>query len=454
MTNSAQVAGPRLLDRDHRAITVGIITFVTLVAFEGTSVITALPVVARDLGAVASLAWIINAFVAAALIGQVLSGEWGDRLGPRRPLIYGITAFGLGALVAGTAATFPMLLVGRAFQGFGAGAMIVTAYVVIGRAYDPVLRPKAFSLLSAAWVLPSIVGPIIAGWLADSVSWHWVFLIVVVLIWPPIFLVVPRLRTYDGPQSDAEPRTGRARAGVAAALALVAVQDGAQRAGWWGALEAAVGVGVLVAALMVLLPRGTLWLRRGLPMVVAMRGILAGAYFSAEAWIPLALSTVRGVSTTWAGLFLAAGAIGWSAGAWLQGHAPGSWTSPRFVRVGALLVFLSLVSLPLSMVPAIPPGVLGLSWAIGAMGMGMSIASLATLLLTYSAPDEQGANSAAIQVSDSTGVVLMTGITGAIFAASVALATPGSIAFPVLWGVSAAVALVGVAASGRVRLSH
>ena len=453
MIESANAAGPRLLDREHRAITVGIITFVTLVAFEGTSVITALPVVARDLDAVASLAWIINAFVAASLLGQVLSGEWGDRFGPRRPLIYGIVAFGVGAAVSGFAATFPILLGGRALQGFGAGAMIVTAYVVIGRAYDPSLRPKAFSLLSAAWVLPSIVGPIVAGWLADSVSWRWVFLIVVLLIWPPIFLVVPRLRAFDGPQSDAPPRTGRTRAGVAAALALVAIQDGAQRAGWWGAGEAAVGVAVLIPALMVLLPRGALWLRRGLPMVVAMRGILAGAFFSAEAWIPLALSTVRGVSTTWAGLFLACGAIGWSAGAWFQGHAPGSWTPPRFIRLGSVLVLLSLVSLPLSMVPVIPPAVLGISWSIGALGMGMAISSLATLLLTYSPPDQQGANSAAIQVSDSTGVVLMTGITGAIFAASVSLGTPGAIAFPVLWGVSSAAALIGVAASGRVRLA-
>ena len=122
MIESANAAGPRLLDREHRAITVGIITFVTLVAFEGTSVITALPVVARDLDAVASLAWIINAFVAASLLGQVLSGEWGDRFGPRRPLIYGIVAFGVGAAVSGFAATFPILLVGRALQGFGAGA--------------------------------------------------------------------------------------------------------------------------------------------------------------------------------------------------------------------------------------------------------------------------------------------------------------------------------------------
>ncbi|CAB5015844.1 unannotated protein [freshwater metagenome] len=440
-----------MLDDQHRAITLGIVTFVTLVAFEGTAVITALPVVARDLNSVASLAWIINAFVAASLMGQVLAGEWGDRLGPRLPLLFGIAAFGLGGLVAGIATAFPVLIAGRALQGLGAGGMIVVAYVIIGRAYPTILRAKAFSLLSAAWVLPAIVGPVIAGWLADSVSWRWVFLVVVVLIWPPLFLVLPRLRQFDGAHSDEPRRTGRVRAGAQAAVGLVAVQDAAQRGTWVGVIEAAVGLALLVPALLVLLPAGTLRVRRGLPTVIAVRGLMAGAFFSAEAWIPLSLQTVRGVSTTWSGLFLACGAIGWASGAWFQGHAPVSFTPARLVRIGSTLVVVSLVTLPLCLVPGLPVAVLVPSWLIGSLGMGMSVSSLATLLLDYSAPGEQGANSAGLQVADSSGVVLITGLTGAFFAASVATAAPGGAVFSVMWMVSAFVAVLAALAAGRLR---
>ena len=73
------------------------------------------------------------------------------------------------------------LIIGRVLQGLGGGAMIVSGYLLIARAYPEELRPKAFSLLSAAWIVPSIVGPLIAGWLSDSISWRWVFWITVPL---------------------------------------------------------------------------------------------------------------------------------------------------------------------------------------------------------------------------------------------------------------------------------
>jgi len=231
----------------------------------------------------------------------------------------------------------------------------------------------------------------------------------------------------------------------------VAVQDGAQRGSWLGLAEGLLGLACLIPALRALLPNGTLRLRRGLPTVIAMRGLLAGAFFAAEVWVPLALQTVRGVSTTWSGMFLACGAIGWAIGAQLQGRAPEGWTPARFVRVGAALVALSLLLLPLSMVPSLPPWILGITWIIGSCGMGMSVSSLATLLLNYSAPAEQGANSASIQVSDSSGVVLITGLTGAMFVWFTANGGAGALVFSALFLTSAVVAIVALAAAPRVR---
>ena len=106
---------------------------------------------------------------------------------------------------------------------------------------------------------------------------------------------------------------------------MIAVQAGAQHGGWWGAGGVVVGLVLLIPALIALFPAGTLRLRLGLPAVVAVRGLLAAALFSAEAWVPLALQDVRGVSTTWSGIFLACGAIGWAIGAWVCPPGPWGW---------------------------------------------------------------------------------------------------------------------------------
>ena len=103
-----------------------------------------------------------------------------------------------------------VLVVARAVQGFGAGLNIVSLYVVVGRAFPAGLRPRVFSAISSGWILPSLVGPPVAGLLADHLSWRWVFLGVLPLLLGAALLVRPHLRGLDGPAADAA--AGRAAA--------------------------------------------------------------------------------------------------------------------------------------------------------------------------------------------------------------------------------------------------
>ena len=100
------------------------------------------------------------------------------------------------------------------------------------------------------------------------------------------------------------------------------MQDGVLRLSVLGAVELAVGLAILLVSLRYLLPRGALLLRRGLPASVMMRGFLAGAFFSAEVFVPLALVQVRGLTITQAGLTLAVSATMWSVGAFVQARIP------------------------------------------------------------------------------------------------------------------------------------
>ena len=188
------VFGPRL-----RGLTFGIFGVVFLVAFEAMAVATAMPVAVQELHGLPLYGWAFSAFLVTSLFSTVVAGELSDARGPRLPLLGGIAAFTVGLVVAGLAPTMPVFILGRALQGFGGGAVVVALYVVVGRAYPETQRPQVFALMSAGWVLPSLVGPTVAGALADHVSWRWVFLGV------PLF-VLPAWRSsrrgWDGSRED------------------------------------------------------------------------------------------------------------------------------------------------------------------------------------------------------------------------------------------------------------
>jgi MFS family permease len=422
----------------------------TMFAFEGIGVATAMPVVARALDGLGSYAWAFNGYVVASLVAMVAAGEWCDRSGPRPPLLLGVTLFGLGAVVAGLAWAMPVLVAGRLVQGLGGGMAIVAVYVVIGRQYPDDLRPKAFALLAAAWVLPAIVGPFIAGLLTDHISWRAVFLLVPVLVIPPMLVMAPRLGRLGASLGESKPRPGRLRIAVVAAAGLAMLQEAGSRRGVVGLALAVVGVALVVPALNRLLPPGALRFARGLPTVVMMRGVLAGTFFAGEAFVPLALQTVRGVPTVLAGLVLTVGAVGWAVGSQAQGRLYGRVPRSALVQAGAALTAVCMLTVPLAMVPSVPWWTAGISWFIGACGMGLCFGAIATLTLELSEPQDQGTNSAALQVCDSVGSVVLIGAAGAIYAAAVAAGSVTGRTFAEIWLLLGVIAAIGAVLATRI----
>src|SRR5690606_33474057 len=116
-----------------------------------------------------------------------------------------------------------VLVAGRFAQGLGGGALTVALYVVVARVYPQRLHPAIFAAFAAAWVVPSLIGPTVAGLVADLWSWHWVFLGVVVLALAALLMVLPALRGLTGAESSGPtPPWALGRLGWAA-LAAVAV---------------------------------------------------------------------------------------------------------------------------------------------------------------------------------------------------------------------------------------
>ncbi|MEV4946118.1 MFS transporter [Streptomyces sp. NPDC053755] len=448
---------PSVLDRAHRALSVGIVSVVVLIAFEATAVGTAMPVAARELHGIPLYAFAFSAYFTTSLFAMVLSGQWSDRAGPLTPLTAGIASFATGLLLSGTAGTMWLFVLGRAVQGFGGGLVIVALYVVVSRAYTEQLRPAIMAAFAAGWVVPSVVGPLASGTVTEHLGWRWVFLGIPALVVFPLALALPAIRrTASGPADPAAPLPPYDRRRIRLALGIAVGAGLLQYAGqdlrWLSLLPAAAGTALLVPSARGLLPRGTYRAARGLPSVVLLRGVAAGSFIAAESFVPLMLVTQRGLSPTLAGLSLAVGGATWAFGSYLQSRP---WTEPyrqRLVVVGMLLVAAAIATAPSVLIASVPVWVVAVAWGFGCLGMGLVIASTSVLLLKLSAPEEAGANSAALQISDALSNVLLLAAGGAAFAAlgggavghaAASASTAHPTAFAAVFLPMAGVALVG-----------
>ncbi|MGI3198077.1 MFS transporter [Streptomyces umbrinus] len=410
-----------VLGRAHRALSVGIVSVVLLIAFEATAVGTAMPVAARELGGVSLYAFAFSGYFTTSLFGMVLAGQWSDRAGPLGSLTAGIGAFAAGLLLSGTAGAMWLFILGRAVQGLGGGLVIVALYVVVGRAYPERLRPSIMAAFAASWVIPSVVGPLASGAVTEHLGWRWVFVGIPVLVLLPLAFALPQIRRRaSGPAEGAVAAPfDRRRIRLALGISLGAglLQYGAQDLRWLSVVPAVAGVALLIPAVLGLLPRGTYLAARGLPSVVLLRGIAAGSFIAAESFVPLMLVTERGLSPTLAGFSLAAGGGTWALGSFVQSRARVEPYRDRLMMLGMVLTAASIAAAPSVLIDGVPVWTVAVAWSFGCFGMGLVISSTSVLLLHLSAPEEAGTNSAALQISDGLSNVLLLSAGGAAFAA-------------------------------------
>lgn len=415
-----------------------------------------MPIVARDLGGLELYGAVFSAFFLGSLIGITIIGGLIDERGVLVPFVLGLGLFAVGLLVCGFATSMPMVVVGRFIQGIGGGAVPPVAYVAIGRSLPEHLRPRMFATLSGAWVVPGLIGPAIAGFVAET--WHWraVFLGLLPLIALAGTMASRAMRSIPKavePDSgaDMEARVGvrRAQARRYALAVATAVGAGILTTGLLQSDPAILlpmaGLGIAVGsfAFQRLTPAGTLRLARGYPAAVLLRGVLTFAFFCVDANITLLLQEVRGWSAFAAGIALSGATVTWSIGAWYQSRHSHRTGPERFVRIGFPVVAFGMAGVLLALVPAVPAWVAIPFFAVAGLGMGLSYSQFAIIVLRDAPPNSQGAVTAAVTLSDALGIALGTGIAGALIAAAVRAGSgPGP-------GLGAAIAMgVGVALLG------
>ncbi|MFF1633382.1 MFS transporter [Leifsonia sp. NPDC058248] len=428
MTTSPKQSGPAsadlpppggVLSAPYRWVSIGMCALIMLSAFEALAVTTIMPTISRELDGAGLYAFAFAGPLAVSVVGMVLAGAWSDRGSPRNALFASVGLFVVGLVIAGTATSMGVFVAGRLVHGLGGGALTVALYVIVARVYPPVLHPRIFAGFAAAWVIPSLIGPVIAGLLADTVGWRWVFLGVVALVALAMLMVVPAMRGVHAPDASQERAPWNVRrigwallvAGSVLVLNLAAEARGPVQ---W--IAPFVGVLVALFALRPLMPAGMLRAGRGLPSVILLRAIVAGTFFASEVYVPYLLVSQHGLSPTIAGLALTAAGLSWAAASWVQGRFP-AITHRTAAYLGAVGLSLAVASLLVTAVFGLSPAVVIVGWAFAGAGMGLLYPRLGVLTLEYSTIENQGFNSSALSIADSIGSAIALAVTAIVFSA-------------------------------------
>ena len=408
----------------QRLVLIGMVALCSLGAFEALAVATAMPTIAVDLDGLRHYTFAFAVVFATSVVGMLTAGRWCDRTGPTPAMWTGVALFVVGLVVAGTATGMGALIAGRAVQGVGSGLFGVALYVLVARVFAAERRPAVFSAFAAAWVVPAIVGPGLAGLVVDHLGWRWVFLGAAALTIPAAILMRPGLTAAHGEGRGGDPDAATQEPGIDQTERPVA-----------HALHLALAV---------------LRAGRGLPAVVSVRALVSAAFTGAEVLLPLLLVHERQLSPGGAGLILTVGALGWSGASWVRGRNLLHLSHTGYVRLGGGLLALGMLGAAVLVLPDVPAGVGMAFWVLSGSGMGLVYPTLSVLTLELAPPHEHGSASSALQVADAVAAAIASSATGALLWALYDVA--GLPAYAVVLGLTGLLAAAALALAGRTQI--
>ncbi|MFI5622477.1 MDR family MFS transporter [Nocardioides sp. NPDC051685] len=338
------------LRSERGPILLAVMVSLSLVAIDMTILATAVPSVVKDLGGFEQFPWLFSIYVLATAVTTPLYAKVADRLGRKPVMIAGIVAFLVGSLLCGMAWSLTVLIVFRAVQGIGAGAIQPMAMTIVSDIYTLEERAVATSYVASVWATAAIVGPTLGGIFADYLDWRLIFLINL----PVGAVALWLLRHFHEDRRPAADQRAIDWAGaglltVGGIALLLGLLEGGHAWGWASPVSVtifAVGIAALVAFGFVerraadpVLPPWVLS-HRVLAPANAASLIVGVVMLGLTTYVPLYAQSVLGHSALVAGFALAGMSIGWPIAAATAGRIYLSRGFRTAVGLGALLVLL------------------------------------------------------------------------------------------------------------------
>jgi EmrB/QacA subfamily drug resistance transporter len=304
------VAGPR---REILIVLPGLLLALIIAMLDQLIVSTALPHIVGTLGGVDHLSWVVTAYVLASTITTPLYGKLGDLYGRKRWLVTAIIIFLIGSALSGLSHSMLQLIAFRALQGLGAGGLMVGALATIGDMVSPRERGQYMGYMMAAMMLAMIAGPLLGGYITDSLSWRWIFYINMpiggaALVYLAATMHLPRRKVQH--KID---YLGAAVLALAATAVVLLTTWGGTEYPWLSAQIIGLGVIAVVAVAAFLLVESRaaepvlplhVFRNRNFSLATGMSFLLGLAMFGALTFLPIYQQTVQHLSATGSGLAL------------------------------------------------------------------------------------------------------------------------------------------------------
>ncbi len=412
-----------------------------LVAIDSTILATAVPSIVSDVGGYAQFPWLFSVYLLAQAVSVSVYAKLADTVGRKPVILLGIGLFLAGSVLCGFAWSMTALILFRAVQGLGAGAVQPMSMTIAGDIYTVAERATAQGYIAAVWAMSSVVGPTLGGILSQLGVWRWIFFVNVPLCLLAGTLIVRNFRETVQRREHRIDVLGAVLLTGGTTLLILGVLEGGQAWAW----DSPAGIAVLLAG-AAMLGGFVLVERRAaepvLPLWVLSRRLLATTTLLAlgigviliglTSYVPTYLENALGVPPLVAGLALAALTLGWPISATLSGRL-------FYLRFGfrpTVLIGLGLVVLGTGAlaVTAHAPSVAAVAICSFVTGLGMGLVAAPSLIAAQASVAwhergvATGANMFARSIGSAIGAAVLGAVANGVVAASGRPATDPQVA--------------------------
>lgn len=367
------------MSRYQRNIIIALIIATFLAAVEVTVISTAMPVITKDLGGLDLISWVFAIYLLTYAVLTPIFGKLADLFGRKKIFITGATIFLLGSALCGLSQSMEQLILFRAIQGIGAGALMPMSFTIVGDVFKYEERARVQAIIGSIWGIAGVFGPLVGGFFVDYLTWHWIFFINIPFGILSMYLIWRNLEEKIEKRKRSIDFGGAITFIIGTTALLYALLSGGTEIAWneplMYMLFAVAFVFLLIFTIIQLKVKEpmvpfSLFKNKHL-LVVNISGFLLGCILiGLTAYLPLWVQGVLLLAATASGLTLIPMSIGWPLGAFISGRFIVKLGTKPISLVGVILIAFG--SIALAFISSTTPNVL-LIFIMFVIGLGFGL---------------------------------------------------------------------------------